>query len=75
MELEAIVHNVVQRARWHNVETPRLDLMLAALRPAQMQSVAREIERRGGAATPAAAPSSSQHQDPSLLPSGMPVEF
>ncbi len=44
MELEPIVGNVVRMARERGVETPRLDLILAALKPSQVQA----IERAGG---------------------------
>lgn len=39
MELSPIIGNVVKKAREHNVETPRLDMILAALRPSLMQVV------------------------------------
>ena len=39
MELSPIIGNVVKKAREHRVETPRLDLILAALRPSLMNVV------------------------------------
>ncbi|SJX60321.1 uncharacterized protein SRS1_11635 [Sporisorium reilianum f. sp. reilianum] len=41
MELEPIIGNVVRKARLHGVDTPRLDLILAALKPNQVQAVRR----------------------------------
>lgn len=45
MELEVIVGNVVKKAREGRVETPRLDLILAALKPNQVAAVKRAEER------------------------------
>jgi 2-dehydropantoate 2-reductase len=39
MELSPIIENVVKKARLHNVETPRLEIILAALRPSLMKVV------------------------------------
>ncbi|KAL9934681.1 hypothetical protein V8E36_006456 [Tilletia maclaganii] len=39
MELLPIIGNVIELARIHRVETPRLDLIMAALRPAQVQAI------------------------------------
>jgi 2-dehydropantoate 2-reductase len=39
MELSPIIENVVKKARLHNVDTPRLDLILAALRPSLLNNV------------------------------------
>ncbi len=54
MELEVIVGNVVKKAREGGVDTPRLDLILAALKPNQVAAVKRAEERerqgRGGEA-------------------------
>lgn len=44
MELEPIVGNVVRMARRTGVDTPRLDLILASLKPSQVQA----IEKAGG---------------------------
>lgn len=48
MELEVIVGNVVSKARENNVETPRLDLVLAALKPSQVAAVQSAIDKDGG---------------------------
>ncbi|SPO19943.1 uncharacterized protein UTRI_00334_B [Ustilago trichophora] len=39
MELEPIIGNLVRKARENGVETPRLDLILAALKPSQVKAV------------------------------------
>ncbi|SPO20857.1 uncharacterized protein UTRI_00334 [Ustilago trichophora] len=39
MELEPIIGNLVRKARSNGVETPRLDLILAALKPSQVKAV------------------------------------
>ncbi|KAE8228106.1 hypothetical protein CF326_g6975 [Tilletia indica] len=39
MELLPIIGNVIELARIHGVETPRLDLIMAALRPSQVQAI------------------------------------
>ncbi|KAK0551525.1 hypothetical protein OC846_003240 [Tilletia horrida] len=39
MELLPIIGNVIELARMHLVDTPRLDLFMAALRPAQVQAI------------------------------------
>jgi 2-dehydropantoate 2-reductase len=39
MELTPIVGNVVKKAKLHNVDTPRLEIILAALRPSLMNVV------------------------------------
>ncbi|WFD30135.1 2-dehydropantoate 2-reductase [Malassezia sp. CBS 17886] len=41
MELEAIFGNLIKRARAYGVETPRLDLIVAALMPLQMEFIRR----------------------------------
>lgn len=41
MELQPIVGSIVARAREHNVDTPRLDMLLAALWPSQVQAIRR----------------------------------
>ncbi|GAC95622.1 hypothetical protein PHSY_003198 [Pseudozyma hubeiensis SY62] len=51
MELEPIIGNVVAKAREHNVDTPRLDLILAALKPNQVEAIRKanggEVEEGG----------------------------
>ncbi|TKY90514.1 hypothetical protein EX895_000512 [Sporisorium graminicola] len=49
MELEPIIGNIVSKARLHGVDTPRLDLILAALKPNQVAAV--ERANGGGAHT------------------------
>lgn len=39
MELEPIIGNIVGKARQYGVDTPRLDLILAALKPSQVKAV------------------------------------
>ncbi|MCO5596196.1 hypothetical protein L7F22_050256 [Adiantum nelumboides] len=39
MELSPIIGNVILKARQHNVNVPRLEVIFAALRPSQMQFV------------------------------------
>ncbi|KIS71855.1 uncharacterized protein UMAG_00283 [Mycosarcoma maydis] len=55
MELEPIIGNVVARAREHDVDTPRLDLILAALKPNQVDAIRRadgdRVEKRGVSTT------------------------
>lgn len=48
MELEVIIGNVVRMAREKAVDTPRLDLILAALKPSQVIAVRKAVEREGG---------------------------
>ncbi|EPQ32189.1 uncharacterized protein PFL1_00386 [Pseudozyma flocculosa PF-1] len=45
MELYPIIGAVVEKARLHNVDTPRLDMILAALWPSQVEAITRA---RGG---------------------------
>ncbi|SNX81595.1 uncharacterized protein MEPE_00300 [Melanopsichium pennsylvanicum] len=45
MELEPIIGNVVRKAREKGVDTPRLDLILAALKPCQMIAVSKVNEK------------------------------
>lgn len=61
MELAAIVGHVVALARKHNVQTPRLDLMLAALWPAQVDALGVTGEE---------AATMGQHMRPEGLPVG-----
>ncbi|KAK0522935.1 hypothetical protein OC835_006412 [Tilletia horrida] len=62
MELLPIIGNVIELARVHHVETPRLDLIMAALRPAQVQAI--EAARRkwgtGNSASSAAVPAKKE---------------
>lgn len=65
MELSGIVQNIVTIARTHNIDTPRLELILTALRPAQVQAVAKARAKQGL--------SKEQSEDKGALPSGTPV--
>lgn len=47
MELEVIIASVVKKAREGGVETPRLDLVLASLKPNQVLAVRAAREREG----------------------------
>lgn len=51
MELEVIFTNMLRRARQYNVETPRLDMIVAALKPSQLEFVR---SARGMSADPSA---------------------
>lgn len=39
MELSPIIGNVIRKARLHNVDTPRLEVIFAALHPSLIQAV------------------------------------
>jgi 2-dehydropantoate 2-reductase len=48
MELEVIIGNIVRQARRHNVDTPRLDLILATLKLNQIHAIRAAKERDRG---------------------------
>ncbi|UZJ51299.1 hypothetical protein CBS101457_000619 [Exobasidium rhododendri] len=52
MELSPIIENVVKRARLHQIDTPRLELILAALRPSLMNVVRKKKEEEEEASPP-----------------------
>ncbi|CAD6897689.1 unnamed protein product [Tilletia controversa] len=56
MELLPIIGNVIELARMHRMETPRLDLIMAALRPAQVQAIEAARRKWGGSAKPVKGP-------------------
>lgn len=39
MELSPIIGNVLRKAQQHNIDTPRLDIIHAALHPSLIQAV------------------------------------
>ncbi len=45
METVPLFESVMERARLHGVETPRLDMIMASLRPSQVQAIERARQR------------------------------